>query len=549
MKKSLAEFITDKTRLLRATMAIKYICSALLALLAVGGSGESGGLVAAYAELAAIFCVSNMILMKWKKPGYIVSGSLLLLFNAQMLVELFGGTFISPAMITNLDSLEDLGGKAFIYGTGVVLVLAISLLPARVPDPKPFSYAGVLSAVLATELVFTLLYGNTFSPLYAYHTLRRDLGAARALAASVESAKEDMTKHFWDYADYDFRKKPEDLTENPNVVIIFTEGLSQSIVTDDRNIMPNVSGLAKESLSFENYYNHTFPTYRGLIGQLFSGYQLQNYDENTLVSVQEAFRKKGYHTSIINTEPLNLNFAGYLESLGFDEVVMNIETDPEGTSSTLSDRQAYESLYDVLSREHAAGGPFMTAIYTFGTHVSLDSPDEKYGDGQDRLLNKFYNCDFQFGRFMDKFLESDMAADTILIFTADHCTYADSDFTGAFPDTKRVNTECDAMPLIIYYQGIEPETIDAGGRNSLDFAPTVLDYLDIRIGNYFLGFTLFADDQTSANMTSFDRIFSDSAVHVSTENAAISDLTDVQKEIFESELHKYYVAKTQQRAK
>ena len=67
--------------------------------------------------------------------------------------------------------------------------------------------------------------------------------------------------------------------------------------------------------------------------------------------------------------------------------------------------------------------------------------------------------------------------------------------------------------------------------------------------NYFLGFTLFADDQTSANMTSFDRIFSDSAVHVSTPDAVISDLSDVQMEIFESELHKYYVAKSQKRAK
>jgi membrane-anchored protein YejM (alkaline phosphatase superfamily) len=144
--------------------------------------------------------------------------------------------------------------------------------------------------------------------------------------------------HFWDYADYNFRKKPDNLTENPNVVIIFTEGLSQNIVTDDRNIMPNVSELEKKSLFFENYYNHTFPTYRGLIGQLFSGYQLQNYDENTLISVQEAFRKKGYHTSIINTEPLNLNFASFLESLGVDDVVTNVGIEPEGTSDTLSEK-------------------------------------------------------------------------------------------------------------------------------------------------------------------------------------------------------------------
>ena len=88
----------------------------MLVLLAVGSSGESGGLVAAFAELAAVFCVSNMTLKKWNKQGHIVNGVLLLLFNAQMLVLLFGGTFISQAMITNLDSLEDLGGKTFIYG-------------------------------------------------------------------------------------------------------------------------------------------------------------------------------------------------------------------------------------------------------------------------------------------------------------------------------------------------------------------------------------------------------------------------------------------------
>lgn len=108
MRSFFADLTVDRNRFLTVITAVKYICSAILALLAVSGSGESGGLVAAYAELAAIFCVSNLILLKWKKAGYIASGILLLLFNAQMVVELFGGTFISPAKITNLDSLEDL---------------------------------------------------------------------------------------------------------------------------------------------------------------------------------------------------------------------------------------------------------------------------------------------------------------------------------------------------------------------------------------------------------------------------------------------------------
>ena len=74
-----ADLTVDRNRILTVITAVKYICSAILALSAVSGSGESGGLVAAYAELAAIFCVSNMILKKWNKQGLIVNGVLLLL--------------------------------------------------------------------------------------------------------------------------------------------------------------------------------------------------------------------------------------------------------------------------------------------------------------------------------------------------------------------------------------------------------------------------------------------------------------------------------------
>ena len=537
----------DKTKILSITTGMKYICSAALTLLALSGSRQLGGVVAALAELTAIFCVSNMLLQKWKIPGNIVSGLLLLLYNAQMLVLLFGGTFISQSMITNLDSLEDLGGKTFIYGTGVVLVLGISLLPSRYVAVKHATWSGILSGVLAVELVFTLVCGNSFSPFYAYNLLRNDLSETRRLAASIDNTEEDMTRHFWDYANYNFRNKPADLPEKPNVVIIFTEGLSQNIVEDERNIMPNVAEMEKKSLFFENYFNHTFPTYKGLIGQLYSGYQLMNFDENTLVSLEEAFRKAGYHTSFINTEPRNLNFAGYLESLGFDEIVTNMDMKGEGLGESLTDKQAYEVLFNKMSSEHSTGQPFMTGIYTFGTHVSFDSPDEKFGDGSDRLLNRFHNVDYQFGTFMEKFNQSDMVNDTIVIFTADHCTYADADFTHAFPDYNRIHPECDVMPLLFYYKGIEPETINVNGRNSLDFTPTVIDYLDMFIGNYFLGFSLFADGQTSANMTSFDRIFSNSADKLSTFETEIKPLTDVEKEIFEKELEKYYIAKKQKR--
>ena len=44
-------------------------------------------------------------------------------------------------------------------------------------------------------------------------------------------------------------------TQRPNVILIFTEGLSKNIIEDERNIMPNVKALQEESISFENYFN------------------------------------------------------------------------------------------------------------------------------------------------------------------------------------------------------------------------------------------------------------------------------------------------------
>ena len=72
-------------------------------------------------------------------------------------------------------------------------------------------------------------------------------------------------------------KKPNNLPESPNVILIFVEGMSQHIIDDERNIAPNIREVQSKSLNFKNYYNHTFATYAGIIGQLYSGYQLQNH--------------------------------------------------------------------------------------------------------------------------------------------------------------------------------------------------------------------------------------------------------------------------------
>lgn len=293
------------------------------------------------------------------------------------------------------------------------------------------------------------------------------------------------------------RTKPADLPSHPNVIIIFTEGLSQELIDDECNLMPNVREYQGRSLNFTDYYNHTFATWRGLNGQIYSGYQGANFDTNQLISIGSLMSDAGYRTVFINTEPFTSEFTGFVQAMGFDEVI-NPDV-PKLDDNWVNDGQAYECIFETAEELNTADEPFLICIYTYNTHAFRDAFGEQYGDGSSTFLNKFYNCDYHFGRFMERYENSDLADDTIIVFTTDHCTYQEPEYTDCFPDlsAERASSMVDEIPFFIYYPGITPETVDAAGRNSLDMVPTVLDYVDVSGPNYFLGRSLFFPAEVS----------------------------------------------------
>lgn len=171
--------------------------------------------------------------------------------------------------------------------------------------------------------------------------------------------------------------------------------------------------------------------------------------------------------------------------------------------------------------------------------MSFDSPDEKYGDGRNAFLNKFYNADVQFSDFMEKYENSDLSKDTLIIFTGDHCTYADDEYHANYTDTVRV-AQLDEIPLFFYYPGIVPEMIDAEGRNTLDLAPTLMDYLDIDEKNYFFGDSLFLGLGDVGN--DYDTVFTDTAEMYSSRNGTVSEIEGKQQEIISNNIMRYYGA-------
>ncbi len=476
---------------------VKFALPVVYSLIALRLTGSPQFCLAVLAECIVAFLLSNVI-ASWNAVVSWFTGVLLLfVVYAQSLVLLFTGGYVKLIMLTNLDSIEAIEGRAAQYIAMVVISLVVMLLPIRYIRFGFVKHGVVLMLVclLAVCWVPFVLreyssYGNLFT-LVRKVQLKNE--TEERIRGMTDSNVEELLTEFYSESVGDGVSRPSNLDSAPNVVLIFTEGLSMNVVMDPREIMPNVAYYMDHGLYFENYYDHTAATFRGLIGQLYSSHQYNNGDTNLLVSIQEILSQRGYETTFVNPEPNNTIFTDYLATFGFDEL-----TSGGAVECVLPDDEVYDLIFESLSSYYTSGTPQFVAAYTFGTHVGNDAPDHVYGDGSNRLLNRFHYCDWAFGEFMTRLESSGLAANTLVVFTSDHATYVDDEYIMTFyPDYGRYDAFCDTVPLMFYYEGIEPSVEDAGGRNSLDLAPTILDYLDLDSPNYFLGTSLFLPSRDS----------------------------------------------------
>ncbi len=134
-------------------------------------------------------------------------------------------------------------------------------------------------------------------------------------------------------------------------------------------------------------------------------------------------------------------------------------------------------------------------LYNLGTHafLKLTKDGKKYGDGDNRSLNTIHNFDSAFGLFWEYFKTSPYAENTMIIFTADHCHYPEKPFVDAFKGAGYQNIIVDKIPLIIHDPTRElPKTFDAKNSTSIDFAPSLIHYLNL--GNHknpFMGTSMY----------------------------------------------------------
>ena len=143
----------------------KYLFSILLTVLAAKENGMRYFFIG-LTEVIIIMLISNMLIIRKRKAGIILNCILMLLYNVQMLILYFSKSFLLLIMLTNIDSIQGLSGHAGRYFAGAVLVIFFSVIPIREQKRiKSSALQKLLSFSLTIELIFTLLWGNMYSPL------------------------------------------------------------------------------------------------------------------------------------------------------------------------------------------------------------------------------------------------------------------------------------------------------------------------------------------------------------------------------------------------
>ncbi len=496
-------------------------------------SGQSDILIAQLMELLLIVCLFE-ILININKYLRILCEILFAVFNIQIFVRLWSNSYVTLVMLDNLRFLEDISSRYLEIIISLFLIILIMLLPYNVGALKIISFKKVILLLGLDIIIIAFLINPVGLTFYSSYELIGRINERNRLEQYVDNQYSDEIKGFYHERIDENIVKPDIIGNQPNVVVIFVEGMSSEIIDDQREITPNIKKWREQSISFTNYYNHTFATLKGLQGQLFSGYQINDLDCNHLISLQKVFKDYGYTTTFINTEPNNNDFSTYLENLSFDNVVSDYENQ-SGSLDSLSDKEAFSFLLDQMRQQNETGVPFFIAMYTFGTHATFDSIDEIYNDGNDIVLNRFYDLDTQFGWYMDELQNSELSENTIIVFTTDHASYADTDYIKAFPEYERDCTDVGEIPLFIWYKGVEAQNIDVNGRNSLCLAPTIMDLLDMNVSNYFLGSSLFLPNSSS----DYEHIFYDSTYMMRTTSDSVQVLSSEERNLFYQQILPY----------
>jgi len=307
--------------------------------------------------------------------------------------------------------------------------------------------------------------------------------------------------------------KDNNLSSKPNIIVFFIESLSAKYIdvykSHEQNITPNIDKLSKNSIIVKNYVNHSFPTIRGIYGQLCSLYpEFRVKDIVDNYKIYKFYHKKclpsylneyNYHTVYLNHgNAARQRIKDLAKNYGFKEMLFNLDIEkliqekPMHTlDSDMSDQQMAKGVIKYL-KNYKKKQPFFMSISTIETHLgSTIASDGVRLKGLDNTYNSYYNMDNALGKIFEYIKHSKYNKNTIIIITGDHVSI------GKYKKYNNSKIYGD-LALIIHDPFIKHRVIYANS-SSINLAPTILHLINYpNKNNSFIGRSIFEDKSNIA---------------------------------------------------
>lgn len=221
---------------------------------------------------------------------------------------------------------------------------------------------------------------------------------------------------------------------NKNIIVLMVESLASyqsEYFSNIKNWTPQLDKIAKENISFKNFYANGFVTEDAEISILtgkFPIYASSSFSNgggvsfsgfyNIKDSLADILNKEDYQTEFITSSDLEFSNTGlWAKSIGFKHI--------EGSEQKLySDKKRFhfnaagdEFLYQrVLKRVSKQEGKYFLFIKTVSSHAPFINPENENRSEEETIRY----VDKQIGNFYNKLNEMNFFKDGLLIIVGDH---------------------------------------------------------------------------------------------------------------------------------
>jgi len=338
---------------------------------------------------------------------------------------------------------------------------------------------------------------------------------------NFNSANHNIDENFFYEQEIFFNK------EKKNIIFIYLEQIERTYLNEEifPNLMPNIKKLEEQSISFTNIDSPraTNWTIAGMAASQCGVPLLTPIaSENSMSGVDKFLPLANCIGDILNQENYELQYIGgsdldfagkgnFYKTHGFNIVEGWYELE-----NTLKDKN-YRSPWGVYDDElldivfkrvqnlHSQNKNFGLFTLTLDTHhpdgyISKSCSNNKYKNGDNPILNSVHCVDELVGKFMDKFLVSEMYENTTLVLLSDHLALKNS-ASDILNKQKRKNL------FMIFDKSAKSKSIDAVG-NTFDIGPTVMSFIGLNSNGLGLGRNLIINKSLSVENNLDDLIMS-----------------------------------------